>query len=58
MEEESRKAEATEDLRCPECSAVLKKRRSRRADACEMLCGVCGRPFDVCDPETKDRLKS
>jgi hypothetical protein len=35
----------------------LKKRRGRRSDACELVCGGCGRVFDVCDLETLDALK-
>jgi len=50
--------ESGEDLRCPECHAVLKHRRSRTPDACEMVCGGCGQQFDVCDIDTIDRLKS
>ncbi len=45
------------DLKCPECRAVLKRRRARKADACEMVCGGCGQIFDVCDPETQAELK-
>jgi hypothetical protein len=45
------------DLRCPECRAHLKKRRSRTPDKCEMICGGCGQSFDVCDLETLDALK-
>ena len=45
------------DLRCPECRAQLKERRSRTSDKCEMLCGGCGQSFDVCDIETLDALK-
>ena len=44
-------------LRCPECRAQLKERRSRTLDKCEMLCGGCGQSFDVCDLETLDGLK-
>ncbi len=47
----------TEDLRCPECRAHLKQRRSRTPDKCEMICGGCGQIFDVCDLETVDALK-
>jgi len=46
------------DLKCPECKAPLKRRRSRQADECEMLCGGCGQSFDVCDLETVERLKT
>ena len=45
------------DLRCPECRAQLKKRRTRTPDKCEMICGGCGQSFDVCDLETLDELK-
>ncbi len=45
------------DLRCPECRAQLKERRSRTPDKCEMICGGCGQSFDVCDLETLDALK-
>jgi len=46
------------DLKCPECRAQLKERRSRTPDKCEMICGGCGQSFDVCDLETLDVLKS
>ncbi len=49
--------EAKDDLRCPECRAVLKQRRTRNADACETICGGCGKIFDVCDDETLAVLK-
>ncbi len=45
------------DLRCPECRAQLKERRSRTPDKCEMICGGCGQSFDVCDLETLEGLK-
>jgi hypothetical protein len=45
------------NLRCPECRAQLKERRSRTPDKCEMVCGGCGKSFDVCDLETLDALK-
>ncbi len=45
------------DLRCPECRAQLKERRSRTPDKCEMICGGCGQSFDVCDLEMLDALK-
>ena len=45
------------DLRCPDCRALLKQRRSRVPDECEMICGGCGQNFDVCDLETLDELK-
>lgn len=46
-----------ENLRCPECKARLKRRRTRKADECEMLCGGCGKSFDVCDLDTVEILK-
>ena len=45
------------NLRCPECRARLKRRRSRASDHCEMVCGGCGKSFDVCDLKTLDTLK-
>lgn len=48
--------EAT-DLRCPECRQPLKKRRARKTDACEMVCGGCGKIFDVCDLDTVENLR-
>jgi hypothetical protein len=47
----------TLDLRCPECRSRLKRRRSRTPDKCEVICGGCGKSFDVCDLETLDALK-
>jgi len=46
------------DLKCPECRAELKRRRSRKVDQCEMVCGGCGQIFDVCDMNTVARLKT
>ena len=45
------------DLKCPECRASLKQRRTRKPDACEMVCGGCGQIFDVCNLETVQTLK-
>ena len=45
------------DLKCPECRATLKTRRSRKVDKCEMVCGGCGQIFDVCDWETVQEIK-
>lgn len=45
------------NLRCPECRASLKQRRTRNPDKCEMVCGGCGQMFDVCDLETIEILK-
>ena len=46
-----------EDLKCPECRAHLKRRRTRNPDECEMICGGCGQMFDVCDLDTVDALR-
>ena len=46
------------NLKCPECRHALKRRRSRKADECEMVCGGCGQSFSVCDLETVEALKS
>ena len=45
------------DLKCPECRAELKQRRTQKPDACEMICGGCGQMFDVCDLETLQKIK-
>ena len=47
-----------QDLKCPECRAELKRRRSRKADQCEIGCGGGGQFFDVCDVNTVARLKA
>ncbi len=49
--------ENVKDLVCPDCRAELTRRRTRKPDACEMLCGGCGQIFDVCDLETVEKLK-
>jgi hypothetical protein len=45
------------ELKCPECRATLKRRRSRTPDACEMVCGGCGKLFDICEAEALKKLK-
>ena len=57
MNKDTETGDQTEGLKCPECRAVLKRRRSRKADACEMLCGGCGQIFNVCDTDTLEDLK-
>ncbi|MCG6917334.1 MAG: hypothetical protein LJE89_07290 [Deltaproteobacteria bacterium] len=57
MKTDTDNKDAARDLRCPECRAQLKERRSRTADKCEMICGGCGKSFDVCDLETLNALK-
>ena len=49
--------EQKDSLRCPECRAALKQRKTRKPDKCEMICGGCGQIFDVCDFETVAALK-
>ena len=49
--------QSPENLKCPECQAQLKRRRTRTPDECEMVCGGCGRAFDVCDLDTVDALQ-
>jgi hypothetical protein len=46
------------NLKCPDCRAKLKKRRGRRSDKCEVVCGGCGRVFDICDMGTLEKLES
>jgi hypothetical protein len=43
--------------KCPECRAPLKQRKSRNPDECEMICGGCGKIFDVCDMDTAAELR-
>ena len=50
-------SDPSQDLKCPECRAALKRRRARNADECEMVCGGCGQMFDVCDIDTVAELK-
>ena len=57
MTKTSKSPNTSEDFRCPTCRAALKRRRSRRADECELVCGGCGETFDGCDLETVQRLK-
>ena len=43
----------TEELKCPDCRAVLKRRRGvAPGSECERVCGGCGRIFDICDTGT------
>ena len=51
-------ADALPELKCPECRATLKRRRSRAPDACEMVCGGCGKLFDICETATLEKLKT
>lgn len=55
---DERQSDDARDLKCPDCRARLKKRRARRSDECELVCGGCGRLFNVCDLETLERLKN
>ena len=56
MSAETKKEERR--LKCPECRAVLKRRRTRTVSECEMVCGGCGRVFDICDEQTARALRS
>lgn len=58
MAEPSKTSTPEQELKCPDCRHPLKRRRSRRVDECEMICGGCGQSFDVCDLDTVDKLKS
>jgi hypothetical protein len=58
MQDKKNESADEQALTCPDCKGLLKRRRSRKPDECEMLCGVCGQQFDVCDLETVDRLKN
>ena len=57
MSDNVRPSEPNPDMKCPQCRAELKRRRSRKVDACEMVCGGCGQIFDVCDTNTVDQLR-
>jgi hypothetical protein len=37
----------TMDLRCSECRALLKRRRSQTPDKCEMVCGGCVQEYHL-----------
>ena len=56
MSEDTQSHAVPDDLKCPECQALLKRRRSRNADECEMICGGCGQLFDVCAADTLAEL--
>lgn len=43
-----------DEMICPECKAKLKKRRTANPAPCEMVCGGCGRIFDVCMTDRPD----
>jgi len=57
MNDSSKKGKEKLDLKCPECRAPLKQRKSRKPNECELICGGCGAMFDICDLETVARLK-
>ena len=52
MRENTPSQTVPDSLKCPECQAQLKRRRSRNADECEMICGGCGQSFDVCSKDS------
>jgi hypothetical protein len=57
LEMNDQQSEDLNKLKCPQCRAQLKQRRSRQPDKCEMVCGGCGQVFDVCNLETLEALK-
>lgn len=57
MPEPTKTDTSAQQLKCPDCRYPLKRRRSRKVDECEMICGGCGQSFDVCDLDTVDKLK-
>lgn len=57
MNDISKNEQEKSDLRCPECRSPLKKRKSRKPDECELICGGCGATFDVCNLDTLEDLK-
>jgi hypothetical protein len=57
MNEISEKDLEKANLKCPECRSPLKKRKTRKPDECELVCGGCGAIFDVCNLDTLDYLK-
>jgi hypothetical protein len=57
MTESPKNRETETELKCPDCRYPLKRRRGRQTDECEMLCGGCGRVFDVCDLDTLEEIK-
>lgn len=57
MPNETDSTNKAEALRCPDCQAILKHRRSRTPNACEMVCGGCGQFFDVCDTDVRNTLE-
>ena len=54
---EKKQHESQPVVKCPECRARLKKRRTRNPDSCEMVCGGCGQMFDMCNLETAEMLR-
>ena len=57
MSDKSVEGKEALNLKCPECRAPLKQRRSRTPNECELVCGGCGAMFDVCDLDTVEELK-
>jgi hypothetical protein len=57
MTESPKNRESENELKCPDCRYPLKRRRGRQTDECEMLCGGCGRIFDVCEIETLEEIE-
>ena len=38
-----------------ECQALLKPRRGRSPDPCDLVCGGCGKQFNGCEIEKEPR---
>ncbi|MFH0998709.1 MAG: bifunctional DNA-binding transcriptional regulator/O6-methylguanine-DNA methyltransferase Ada [Pseudomonadota bacterium] len=55
MNDEKNTAPPTPELRCPECRAILKPRRGRSPDPCDLVCGGCGKQFNGCEIEKEPR---
>jgi hypothetical protein len=49
MNDEKKTPTPTPERRCPECRAILKPRRGRTPDPCDLVCGGCGKEFNGCE---------
>ena len=55
MNDEKKTPSPTPERRCPECRALLKPRRGRDPDPCDLVCGGCGKQFNGCEVENAPR---
>ncbi|MDO9111994.1 MAG: hypothetical protein Q7U40_15150 [Desulfatirhabdiaceae bacterium] len=55
MNDEKKTPSPTPERRCPECRALLKPRRGRSPDPCDLVCGGCGKQFNGCEIEDAPR---